>query len=115
MDGPDVDSIHVFITVNGIISQLWAISGGHGLVWRQASVFIGPRTAAIISIEARRGTNYQGAIAIDDVQFIDCQPPLVKPTCLMTQFACQNKYCIDQSKQCDYANDCGDNSDEYVS
>ena len=116
MAGPNVDSIHVLVTANGIISQLWAVSGGHGMVWRQASVFIGARSSAIISIQARRGTSYQGAIAIDDVQFIDCQPPLVSPTsCVTTQFECANKYCIDKSKQCDYANDCGDSSDEYVS
>ena len=86
------------------------------MVWRRASVFIGARSAAVISIEARRGSNFQGAIAIDDVQFIDCQPPLVSPTsCLPSQFTCRNKYCIDQNKQCDYANDCGDSSDEFVS
>ena len=111
-----MDSLHVMINVKGAITQLWAISGSRGLGFLPAQVFIGAKTSAIIQIQARRGSSYQGAIAIDDVQFVDCQPPLVSPAaCRSTQYTCANKYCIGKSKQCDYADDCGDGSDEFVS
>ena len=116
MNGPSVDSLHVMVSVNGIQTQLWAMSGSRGMLWHQAQVFIGAKSMAIISIQARRGSSFQGVITVDDVQFIDCQPPIVTPTaCLASQFACSNQYCVDMSKQCNYADDCGDGSDEYVS
>ena len=116
MNGPSVDSLHVMVSVNGIQTQLWAMSGSRGMLWHQAQVFIGAKSMAIISIQARRGSSFKGVITVDDVQFIDCQPPIVTPTaCLASQFACSNQYCVDMSKQCNYANDCGDGSDEYVS
>ena len=116
MDGPSVDSLHVLITIKGIKTQLWAVTGGRGMVWRQAQIFIGAKSSAIVSVQARRGSSYQGAITVDDLQFIDCAPPKASPTsCPQNQFACANHYCIDMSKQCNYADDCGDRSDEYVS
>ena len=116
MNGPSVDSLHVMVSVNGIQTQLWAMSGSRGMLWHQAQVFIGAKSMAIISIQARRGSSFQGVITVDDVQFIDCQPPIVTPTaCMASQFACSNQYCVDMSKQCNYADDCGDGSDEYVS
>lgn len=35
-----------------------------------------------------------------------------KPTCVDGQFKCPNNRCIDRSAVCDFANDCGDNTDE---
>lgn len=115
MDGPSVDSLIVFDEVNGVRTRLWEKTGGSLQLWQAAEIFIGPRANAVIIIQSRRGNNFQGGIAIDDLQFIDCQPPEALPqACRADQFTCQNQYCIDPKLQCNYADDCGDNSDEVV-
>ena len=115
MDGPSVDSLMVSYTVEGRQTSLWQASGGSNQVWQPAEVLIGPMYNIVVKIQSRRGRNYQGAIAIDDLQFIDCAPPIAQQTCQSNQFTCNNKYCIDPKLQCNFANDCGDKSDEDVS
>ena len=114
MNGPSVDSLIVSTLMNGVNTQIWEITGGTGIGWQPAEVYIGAKTSVVITIQARRGKTYQGGIAIDDVQFIDCQPPIMQPVCRNDQFTCKNKYCIDSEKFCNYADDCGDMSDEPV-
>jgi hypothetical protein len=114
MDGPSVDSLIVYTSSQGTNNQLWETTGGKGKLWQPAVVFIGAKSNVVVGIQARRGKSFTGGISIDKVQFVDCLPPLVQPTCRSDQFSCQNKYCIDPQLQCNYADDCGDNSDENV-
>lgn len=115
LNGQQVDTLNVMVNQNGITTHLWEVSGNRGFHWTPAEVFIGAKKNAIITVQARRGSSFQGGIAVDDLQFIDCQPPLVQQSCRSTQIACRNKYCIDPALQCNYADDCGDSSDENVS
>ncbi|WAR02785.1 MLRP2-like protein [Mya arenaria] len=115
MDGPSVDSLIVYIMMAGIKTQLWELTGGSGRLWQPAEVYLGAKQNVVITIQSRRGMTYQGGISIDDVQFIDCQPPIIQPTCRKDQFTCKNKYCISPPLRCNYADDCGDGSDEVYS
>lgn len=36
----------------------------------------------------------------------------VRPCDAITEYTCANKKCIDRTKLCDFADDCGDSSDE---
>ncbi|KAH3887722.1 hypothetical protein DPMN_011741 [Dreissena polymorpha] len=112
MNGPGVDSLIVYATVNGIKTQLFMVTGSSAPIWQAALIFVGPKNGLVLTIQARRGMNYQGGIAVDDLQFVDCQPPFVQLSCRPDQFTCTNKYCIDPQLQCNFADDCGDGSDE---
>ena len=57
-----------------------------------------------------------GDISIDDVSFGECEPPVIGDrACTDTEFRCNNEYCIEKQYVCDYADHCGDSSDEKVS
>lgn len=36
----------------------------------------------------------------------------IRPCDAITEYTCANKKCIDRTKLCDFADDCGDSSDE---
>jgi hypothetical protein len=94
---------------------MWFLSGNQGARWRQVYVFIGAMTDVQFIIQAKRGYSFDGDISIDDIAFVDCAPVLPTGSCSRSQFTCSNQYCIDGNLQCDYADDCGDSSDEQVS
>ncbi|XP_041367445.1 MAM and LDL-receptor class A domain-containing protein 2-like [Gigantopelta aegis] len=115
MNGTGVGSFEVYTKYGGNLQSLWIASGNHGPSWRHVEIMIGPDSNFKILLEARRGPSYRGDIAIDDVKFVNCQPPMVIAAgCSRSQFTCSNQYCIDPNKQCDFADDCGDNSDEMI-
>lgn len=62
------------------------------------------------------GYNYKGDISIDDIQFVNCAPPVPSPgiACTEDQFHCNNNYCIDKAHVCDMQNDCLTGEDEKV-
>lgn len=115
MDGPSVDSLIVMYMFSGMKRTLWENTGRSEGLWQAAEVFIGPRDNIVVIIQSRRGEDFQGSIAIDDLQFVNCQPPVAQDKCRPDQFTCRNQYCIDPKLQCNYADDCGDGSDEVVS
>jgi hypothetical protein len=50
-------------------------------------------------------------MAIDDVSFVNCGIP--KPrNCLPGEFKCKRQFCVAPDRLCDFADDCGDKSDE---
>lgn len=115
MQGSAAGILHVFTKTKGAYAHLMAIEGDHGPAWKPANIFIGARQGFQVIIQARRGISYRGDISIDTVQFLHCQPPQNNSAlCGLGTFACSNGYCIDPDKVCDYANDCGDGSDEYA-
>lgn len=69
-----------------------------------------------ISFEARKPWTFFGAadMAVDDVTFVNCGLP--KPrNCLPGEFKCKRQFCISPDRLCDFADDCGDQSDETLS
>ena len=69
-----------------------------------------------IIIEARRGLVFEGGISVDDLLFINCDPPtlpLPPNTCEdLGRFTCSYGACVDKDDVCDFADDCMDLSDE---
>ncbi|XP_070550808.1 MAM and LDL-receptor class A domain-containing protein 1-like [Ptychodera flava] len=99
--------------------------------WQRASVYVGigqsyqdkihsmskacdqEHYQKTIVFVALRGNYHYGVESIDDVKFIDCEPPVmtVNP-CLSSEYTCGNNICIDKSKVCNFVDDCLDNTDE---
>ncbi|XP_048242500.1 MAM and LDL-receptor class A domain-containing protein 2-like [Haliotis rufescens] len=113
MSGNALGTLEVYMKFGSSMVQMWATSGVHGTTWNKALIFLGYSQSFQIVIQARRGYSYRGDIALDDVSFINCKPVTPSPNgCSATQMTCSNGFCIDQSKKCNFANDCGDGSDE---
>ncbi|XP_064634424.1 MAM and LDL-receptor class A domain-containing protein 2-like isoform X2 [Lineus longissimus] len=94
------------------VHEVSVITHNESPSWNQEIVPIGSQENIRVIIQTRRGLSWDTGIAIDDVYFIDCQPPAMSRQCLEDEFTCSNGYCISREKKCDYANDCGDSSDE---
>ena len=59
------------------------------------------------------GEDWKNAIGVDNVEFLECALPRPEESCFETEFHCEKtKACIDKSMICDYADNCGDESDE---
>ncbi|RDD40325.1 MAM and LDL-receptor class A domain-containing protein 2 [Trichoplax sp. H2] len=92
---------------------LWETQGTISSGWRNATVGIGARTKPFqIIFYGFHFVAFDGAVAIDDVNFINCAYAPSQPTCSLGQFRCQRGSCIPNDQVCDMTNDCGDNSDE---
>lgn len=116
MKGPSVGSIEVYTLFNNQTDHIWSVEGRHFGKWNHGMVFIGPRSNFQLVIQARRGRSFMGDISVDTVQFINCVPPEpVIGGCSSDQYKCATGFCINQDRRCDYSDDCGDQSDEYVS
>ena len=56
---------------------------------------------------------YDSAVAVDEVQFLSCSLPPAEEDCEENEFHCaQSKACVHHDYLCDFADDCGDASDE---
>lgn len=86
--------------------------------WRLASVTLGRQTLFSISFELDGNYTepFDGAVAIDEVNFELCDIPTPKPEpCQDNWFKCRRtEICINPSYLCDLQDDCGDGSDEDI-
>lgn len=113
MYGRSIGSLTVSKVIQGQSTRLLYLSRNHGNSWQQATVNIGRETSDfLIQFQARRSFSVLGDIAIDDVTFINCALPPIQASCGQNQFRCQRGSCVDNSRLCDFTDDCGDNSDE---
>ncbi|PAA52395.1 hypothetical protein BOX15_Mlig012801g1, partial [Macrostomum lignano] len=94
--------------------QLWFQSGSQGSQWNLARLFLGPVESSRVIFQAKKTYNgVHGDIAIDDVTFENCPPKLPSGgSCIGGEYLCNNLVCISNSQLCDYADNCGDRSDE---
>jgi len=59
------------------------------------------------------GHAYSEGVAVDEVNFFDCNTPLPQGTCTSNEFHCTySEACVHKTLLCDYQDDCGDFSDE---
>ncbi|GFO12044.1 MAM and LDL-receptor class a domain-containing protein 1-like [Plakobranchus ocellatus] len=58
------------------------------------------------------GRQYEGDVAIDDIQLRNCEFSPIKSSCEAHEFQCERGSCVDWSRVCDFTDDCGDQSDE---
>ena len=80
--------------------------------WQLVTVGIGARDPGYSLVFEAVKHLHSGDMAIDDVNFFNCQVASHTGDCAPNQFTCVNDACIDIDRKCDFANDCGDNSDE---
>ena len=58
-------------------------------------------------------TTWNGGVAVDHVEFLGCGQPVPEENCLELQYHCAvTQACVDNWLLCDYADNCGDDSDE---
>ncbi|XP_062522144.1 MAM and LDL-receptor class A domain-containing protein 2-like isoform X2 [Corticium candelabrum] len=66
-----------------------------------------------IEIQATHTSGFQGDIAIDDLEFINCDPAFVVSKCGENQLPCKKTgLCVDALRLCDFVDDCLDGTDE---
>ncbi|GFN85467.1 MAM and LDLreceptor class a domain-containing protein 2-like [Plakobranchus ocellatus] len=58
------------------------------------------------------GKQYEGDVAIDDIQLRNCEFSPIQSSCEAHEFQCERGSCVDWSRVCDFTDDCGDQSDE---
>lgn len=118
--GNEFSNINVYLHKIRFV-RLWSVSGtdmtGNADSWKFAQVSL-PVCAASFQIVIETSSfgsygNPQGYIAIDDLQFKNCEYPAPNTTsCIMGQFTCASGHCIPEVQKCDFQADCCDRSDE---
>lgn len=84
--------------------------------WQKGTTFIGGFPGSfIVHFVASRFVDNE-TVAVDNIQFHDCSIPVPKSSdadCPGSSIKCKTTHiCIDPSDQCDFEDNCGDNSDE---
>ncbi|EDO47788.1 predicted protein [Nematostella vectensis] len=98
---------------DGTYDVQYTLSGNQGNSWKKAVIGLGSYKKFVIIIEATRGANYQGDIAVDDISFDkDCFIDVAR-NCTANEVRCKNSgHCVQQQQVCDFTDDCGDGTDE---
>nr|XP_054757008.1 MAM and LDL-receptor class A domain-containing protein 2-like [Lytechinus pictus] len=131
MYGENINTLTVYTReiVNGPLTVLWQRSGEIGDFYERADIVLTNRNPFQVIIEATRGDNVRGDIAIDDTSFSSaCQisptplpdvstiaptvPLTTLPPCDPNSYQCRNGSCIDIDMRCDGTPDCPENEDE---
>ena len=116
MAGTNVGRLEVLLFEGAEKSRVWSIEGSQGNRWHKGIVKIGRLNRPfLVRFDARKTATSLADITVDDIEWIGCNLPLITNatgSCDANQFACQRGGCIDQSRVCDYTDDCGDRSDE---
>ncbi|XP_033638977.1 MAM and LDL-receptor class A domain-containing protein 1-like [Asterias rubens] len=114
MQGQDIGTLQVYLAESYYFLVPFIISGDQGDRWKEGIAPIGRiHDSFYVIIEAYRSFTVEGDIAIDDISFTGCGIPQPSPgSCRDTEFRCASTACIDNSRICDFSDDCGDLSDE---
>ncbi|CAG5126619.1 unnamed protein product, partial [Candidula unifasciata] len=114
MTGTNVGTLSVDREQGAETYTLWSVTNDQGDRWFQQVVPLGASERSFfININARRTFTVNGDISIDDISFRNCDFPQPNTSCnSVNTFKCNNSACVDPKLKCNFANDCGDNSDE---
>lgn len=115
MAGVNVGRLEVLLIEGTQRSRIWSIQGTQPNRWQKGIVKVGRLYRPFrIRFDARKTASSFADIAIDDIQWVGCNLPILTndTTCAADQFQCKRGGCIDQNRVCDYTDDCGDMSDE---
>ena len=80
--------------------------------WAFVKVMIGRQHTPLMFLLTAFPGEGDNVIAIDDMDYTNCEFPKPEENCNEEKFICSNKVCIDRNEVCDHADNCGDNSDE---
>ncbi|XP_057191697.1 MAM and LDL-receptor class A domain-containing protein 1 [Triplophysa rosa] len=105
--------IRLFIKTENELREVWTQQVMYE-EWRRAEVSLRKLRNFILIFEAVRTRDVSGGVALDDLEFIDCEQQAVRPgSCpAVTDFVCSNGDCIEYHLECDGKADCSDESDE---
>lgn len=116
MAGINVGRLEILLVEGFETSRLWSVEGVQNDRWYRAIVKVGRLFRPFhVRFDARKTATTLADIAIDDIQWIGCNLPLITnatTNCTANQFRCNRGVCIDENRVCDYTDDCGDMSDE---
>lgn len=113
MSGFTVGSLQVLLKFGNVTREVWSQSGTQGNKWRRGEVYLGLAKNFQVVFRAKRGISYMGDVVIDDVEFLQCSPPVSSDaSCTSEEYTCSNGHCIHQDDLCDFIDHCGDGSDE---
>ncbi|XP_025084894.1 MAM and LDL-receptor class A domain-containing protein 2-like isoform X1 [Pomacea canaliculata] len=93
--------------------QVWQVSAALGNNWTSVTVGIDAHPPGYRLVFEGILRSVDGDIALDDISFSpSCAVGSYMSICASDQYHCDNHICVDKTRVCDFANDCGDNSDE---
>jgi len=83
-------------------------------MWTKIDIGLGRHhdSFQIVFDVAHNSESYNAGIAIDEISFFDCAIKPPQDECMSDEFHCANKACVFINEQCDFSDDCGDESDE---
>lgn len=102
-------------TADGLSERpLWTAFRARPKQWTPLKTSIGILRNARLAWRAQSGKNKQAVQALDDLEFLSCEPPTLRnDTCPDEMFRCiADNWCIERSRLCDQTWDCEDGSDE---
>ncbi|XP_069940952.1 MAM and LDL-receptor class A domain-containing protein 2-like isoform X2 [Cherax quadricarinatus] len=110
----DVGILKISYTVSDITTLLLEIYANQREEWLYGIAYLGRiRSEFIVQFEGNKNLNVDGYMAVDDISFEECFLP--SPQMKMCEdFVCSNQACISIFNECDFVDDCGDNSDEDI-
>nr|XP_037284195.1 MAM and LDL-receptor class A domain-containing protein 2-like [Rhipicephalus microplus] len=93
---------------------LWTAFRTRPREWMQVKIPVGIIRGAHLAWRAWRGSSEKLVQALDDLNFVECEPPTQRgSSCPEDLFRCiKGSWCIERSRLCDQAWDCEDGSDE---
>lgn len=114
MTGNNIGTFAIYREQGPEMYTLRSITSDQGDRWQQLVIPLGrSERSFFISFNARRSFNVNGDIAVDDISFRNCDFPQPQTSCTPANtFKCKNAACVDPLLKCNFADDCGDNSDE---
>uniref|UniRef100_A0A7M4FXD0 MAM and LDL receptor class A domain containing 1 n=1 Tax=Crocodylus porosus TaxID=8502 RepID=A0A7M4FXD0_CROPO len=125
MYGASIGSLIVYqVTSSGQEKVLLNLTGNQGNYWQRHILGLDADEDFQVTFEGHVGKGPKGDIALDDITFTkEClpstdvlleEPSALPPTgsCSHGYWECQNGKCYRPEQSCDFADDCGDNTDE---
>ncbi|KAL1006836.1 hypothetical protein UPYG_G00077810 [Umbra pygmaea] len=96
------------------LTEVWNKTGNLGQEWNRAEVPLRKLRNFEVIFEGIRSRDVSGGAALDDLQFMGCDPrAVVSASCpAVTDFVCQTGNCVESHLVCDSKADCRDQSDE---
>lgn len=91
-----------------VYSLLFWRNFGRRSTWQKTVVGIGERPKGW-RLEMKADNEN---VAIDDIRLVDCAFPIRTHVCNYMQIGCTSGGCYKPDQECDFANDCGDGTDE---